>query len=88
MRLERWKLLTGSHSHGQGHETPFAQLVSERLGVVQHVAIVPGDTDQVQMGMGTYCRARCGRHDGDFKGAGQDEAKAKRVAAAVMERQR
>ena len=49
------EVLTGSHSHGQGHETTFAQLVSDRLGVdINSVAIVHGDTDKVQMGMGTY----------------------------------
>jgi carbon-monoxide dehydrogenase large subunit len=49
------EVLTGSHSHGQGHETTFAQLVSERLGVpTSSVSIVHGDTDKVQFGMGTY----------------------------------
>ncbi len=49
------EVLTGSHSHGQGHETTFAQLVSGRLGIpIDNVAIVHGDTDKVQMGMGTY----------------------------------
>ena len=48
-------IFTGSHSHGQGHETTFAQLVSDRLGVdINNVAIVHGDTDKVQFGMGTY----------------------------------
>jgi hypothetical protein len=49
------EVLTGSHSHGQGHETTFAQLVSDRLGIgIDQVAIVHGDTDKVQFGMGTY----------------------------------
>src|SRR3712207_9412714 len=49
------EVLTGSHSHGQGHETTFAQLVSDRLGVpIDNVSIVHGDTDKVQFGMGTY----------------------------------
>src|ERR1700721_2177850 len=49
------EVLTGSHSHGQGHETTFAQLVAERLGVpISQVQIVHGDTDKVQFGMGTY----------------------------------
>ncbi|HXT05997.1 MAG TPA: xanthine dehydrogenase family protein molybdopterin-binding subunit, partial [Roseiarcus sp.] len=39
------EILTGSHSHGQGHETTFAQLVSDRLGIsIDNVAIVHGDT--------------------------------------------
>ena len=48
-------VLTGSHSHGQGHETTFAQLVVEALGVdFDSVEIVHGDTGKVPFGMGTY----------------------------------
>ena len=48
-------VLTGSHSHGQGHETTFAQLVTEALGVdFDAVEIVHGDTGKVPFGMGTY----------------------------------
>lgn len=48
-------VLTGSHSHGQGHETTFAQLVTEALGVdIDNVEIVHGDTGKVPFGMGTY----------------------------------
>ncbi|MBN9509616.1 MAG: xanthine dehydrogenase family protein molybdopterin-binding subunit [Alphaproteobacteria bacterium] len=48
-------VLIGTHSHGQGHETTFAQIVSEKLGVpVERIDIVFGDTDKVQFGMGTY----------------------------------
>lgn len=48
-------VLTGSHSHGQGHETTFAQLVTEALGVdFDNVEIVHGDTGKVPFGMGTY----------------------------------
>ncbi len=67
------EVLTGSHSHGQGHETTFAQLVSERLGMpIDNVSIVHGDTDKVQFGMGTYgSRSRRGRHVGDRQGARQ-----------------
>ncbi len=46
---------TGSHSHGQGHETTFAQLVSESFGIpIEQVEIKHGDTGEVQFGMGTY----------------------------------
>src|SRR5947208_11562166 len=49
------EVLTGSHSHGQGHETTFAQVVAERLGIpIESVSVVHGDTDKVQFGMGTY----------------------------------
>jgi len=48
-------VLTGSHSHGQGHETTFAQLVTEQLGVdFDQVDVVHGDTGKVPFGMGTY----------------------------------
>jgi carbon-monoxide dehydrogenase large subunit len=48
-------VFTGSHSHGQGHETTFAQVVAERLGIaVEDVDIVHGDTARVLFGMGTY----------------------------------
>src|SRR3546814_11468529 len=46
---------TGSHSHGQGHETTFDQIVSETLGVpLANVDIVHGDTGQLPFGLGTY----------------------------------
>jgi aerobic carbon-monoxide dehydrogenase large subunit len=48
-------VLTGSHTHGQGHETTFAQVVADELGVDLHdVEIVHGDTGTVPFGMGTY----------------------------------
>ena len=49
------QVLTGAHSHGQGHETVFAQFVADKLGVpMDDVEIEHGDTDQVAFGMGTY----------------------------------
>ncbi len=48
-------VLTGSHSHGQGHETTFAQVVAEKLGIpMESVEIVHGDTNRVPFGLGTY----------------------------------
>ena len=48
-------VFTGSHSHGQGHETTFAQIVSDRLGVpFDDVEVVHGDTGRVEFGLGTY----------------------------------
>jgi len=48
-------VLIGTHNHGQGHETTFAQIVSGRLHVpFDDISIVYGDTDKVQFGMGTY----------------------------------
>jgi aerobic carbon-monoxide dehydrogenase large subunit len=48
-------VLTGSHSHGQGHETTFAQVVAEMLGIpMESVEVVHGDTAKIPFGMGTY----------------------------------
>jgi len=49
------QVLTGSHSHGQGHETSFAQIVADKLGMdVANIEIVHGDTNKIPFGMGTY----------------------------------
>ena len=46
---------TGSHSHGQSHQTTFAQIAADELGVpIENVDIVHGDTDKGTFGMGTY----------------------------------
>jgi carbon-monoxide dehydrogenase large subunit len=81
------EVLTGSHSHGQGHETTFAQLVSERLGIpFESVSIVHGDTDKVQFGMGTYgSRSGAVGMSAIVKALDKVEAKAKKVAAFMME---
>ena len=48
-------VFTGAHSHGQGHETTFAQVVADRFGIsIEDVDIVHGDSDSVAFGMGTY----------------------------------
>ena len=48
-------LRTGSFSHGQGHETTFAMIVADKLGLpVEAVRVVKGDTDEVQQGVGTF----------------------------------
>jgi aerobic carbon-monoxide dehydrogenase large subunit len=81
------EVLTGSHSHGQGHETTFAQLVSSRLGIpMENVTIVHGDTDKVQMGMGTYgSRSGAVGMSAISKALDKIEAKAKKVAGYVLE---
>jgi len=46
---------TGSHSHGQSHQTTFAQITADELGVpIENIDIVHGDTDKGTFGMGTY----------------------------------
>lgn len=48
-------VFTGSHTHGQGHETTFAQIVADELGIaLEDVEIVHGDTGRIPFGMGTY----------------------------------
>ena len=81
------EVLTGSHSHGQGHETTFAQLVSHRLGVpIDQVSIVHGDTDKVQMGMGTYgSRSGAVGMSAIVKALDKVEAKARKIAAHLLE---
>ena len=81
------EVLTGSHSHGQGHETTFCQLVAERLGVpVSQVSILHGDTDKVQFGMGTYgSRSLAVGGSAIVKALEKVEAKAKKIAAHQLE---
>jgi aerobic carbon-monoxide dehydrogenase large subunit len=81
------EVLTGCHAHGQGHETTFAQVVSERLGIaIENVSVVHGDTDKVQFGMGTYgSRSGAVGISAIVKALDKIEAKAKKVAAHVLE---
>ncbi|CUA83865.1 CO or xanthine dehydrogenase, Mo-binding subunit [Chelatococcus sambhunathii] len=81
------EVLTGSHSHGQGHETTFAQLVSDRLGIpIDQVTVVHGDTDKVQFGMGTYgSRSGAVGMSAIAKALDKVIAKGKKVAAHVLE---
>ena len=81
------EVLTGSHSHGQGHETTFAQLVSEKLGIpIEQVTVVHGDTDKVQFGMGTYgSRSGAVGMSAIFYAADKVIVKAKKVAGFVLE---
>ena len=80
-------VLTGAHSHGQGHETTFAQLVADKLGVpVAQVDVVHGDTAKVPFGMGTY-GSRSLAVGGSALAKAMDKiiAKGKRIAAHLME---
>ncbi|MEM7655713.1 MAG: xanthine dehydrogenase family protein molybdopterin-binding subunit [Bacteroidota bacterium] len=48
-------VFTGAHSHGQGHETTFAQVVADKFGIpLEDVEVVHGDSESVAFGMGTY----------------------------------
>ena len=80
-------VFTGSHSHGQGHETTFAQVVAARLGIpVENVDIVHGDTGRVPFGMGTYgSRSISVGGAAIMKALDKIESKAKKIAAHLME---
>jgi carbon-monoxide dehydrogenase large subunit len=78
---------TGSHSHGQGHETTFAQLVAAQLGVpMDQVDIVHGDTAKIPFGMGTYgSRSLAVGGSAMVKAMDKIIAKGKKIAAHLME---
>jgi carbon-monoxide dehydrogenase large subunit len=80
-------VLVGSHAHGQGHETTFAQVVSDRLGVpLENISILHGDTDKVQFGMGTYgSRSGAVGMSALVKALDKVETKAKKVAGYLLE---
>lgn len=79
-------VLTGCHSHGQGHETTFAQLVAGRLGVpIDDVEVVHGDTSKLDFGLGTY-GSRSLAVGGSALALASDKiiAKGKKIAAHLM----
>jgi carbon-monoxide dehydrogenase large subunit len=80
-------IFTGSHSHGQGHETTFAQIVADTLGVpLENVEISHGDTNKVQFGMGTYgSRSLAVGGSALVKALDKIVTKSKRIAAHLME---
>ncbi len=80
-------VLTGSHSHGQGHETTFAQVVSEKLGVdFDSIDIVHGDTNKIPFGMGTYgSRSIAVGGTAIVKAIDKIVAKGKKIAAHLLE---
>jgi len=80
-------VFTGSHSHGQGHETTFAQVVAARLGVpVDNVDVVHGDTGRVPFGMGTYgSRSLSVGGTAIVKALDKIIAKGKKIAAHLLE---
>ncbi len=80
-------VFTGSHSHGQGHETTFAQVVADMIGIpAGQVEIVHGDTSNTPMGMGTYgSRSLAVGGSALVKATGKIVAKAKKIAAHLLE---
>ena len=80
-------VFTGTHSHGQGHETTFAQLVSEGLGIpIESIEVSHGDTNKIPFGMGTYgSRSLAVGGSAIVKAMDKIINKAKRIAAHLME---
>ncbi len=80
-------VFTGSHSHGQGHETTFSQLVADRLGIgLDDVDIQHGDTGKVLFGMGTYgSRSLAVGGSAIVKAVDKIVAKGKKIAAHLLE---
>ena len=80
-------VMVGAHSHGQGHETVFAQIVADKLGIPEEsVDIVHGDTSKIPFGMGSY-----GSRSLAVCGSAMDKAldkiidKGKKIAAHMLE---
>src|SRR5207244_7735585 len=80
-------VFTGSHSHGQGHETTFSQVVAARLGIpIENVEIVHGDTGRVPFGMGTYgSRSLAVGGTAIVKALDKIVAKGRKIAAQLLE---
>ncbi|MEM7471532.1 MAG: xanthine dehydrogenase family protein molybdopterin-binding subunit [Pseudomonadota bacterium] len=80
-------VMVGAHSHGQGHETAFPQVVADLLGVdPESVEIVHGDTSKIPFGMGTYgsrSLAVCG--SAVYRATEKIIKKATLIAAHMME---
>ncbi|MGE0256518.1 MAG: xanthine dehydrogenase family protein molybdopterin-binding subunit [Alphaproteobacteria bacterium] len=78
---------TGTHSHGQGHETTFAQVVADALGVpFEQIEVSHGDTDKVQFGMGTYgSRSIAVGGSALLRACEKIVAKGKKIAAHILE---
>jgi aerobic carbon-monoxide dehydrogenase large subunit len=80
-------VLTGSHAHGQGHETTFAQLVSDQLGIpIESIEIVHGDTAKIPYGMGNYgSRSIAVGGSAIVKAMDKVVAKGRKIAAHLLE---
>jgi carbon-monoxide dehydrogenase large subunit len=80
-------VMVGAHSHGQGHETSFPQVVAEMIGIPEdQIDIVHGDTSKIPFGMGTYgsrSLAVCG--SAMVRATEKIIAKSKKIAAHLME---
>ena len=80
-------VFSGSHSHGQGHDTTFAQIAGDKLGIpIENIDIVHGDTDKGPFGMGTYgSRSLAVGGSAIAKACDKIIEKGKKVAAHMLE---
>ncbi|EEB83495.1 xanthine dehydrogenase family protein molybdopterin-binding subunit [Roseobacter sp. GAI101] len=80
-------VMTGSHSHGQGHETAFPQVIAEMIGIPEDmIEIVHGDTANTPMGMGTYgSRSLAVGGSAMVRATEKIIAKAKKIASHLLE---
>jgi len=80
-------VFTGTHSHGQGHETTFAQVVADQLGMpIELVDVVHGDTGKIPFGMGTYAsRSLAVGGSALVKAIDKVVSKGKKIAAHMLE---
>ena len=80
-------VFTGSHSHGQSHETTFAQIVADKFGIpIENVEVVHGDTAKIPFGMGTYgSRSLAVGGSAIVKAVDKVVNKARKIAAHMLE---
>ncbi len=80
-------VVTGSHSHGQGHDTTFCQVAADRLGLpIEDIALVEGDTESVPFGNGTWgSRSLSVGGPAIMTGCDRVIEKATRLAAHILE---
>ncbi len=80
-------IVAGTHSHGQGHATVYAQMVSDWLGVpFDNIRFIQGDTNEVPIGRGTYgSRSMMVGGNALRRAADQIIEKAKPMAARMLE---
>ena len=80
-------ILTGAHSHGQGHETSFAQIVADTLGMsIDDIEVIHGDTAKIPYGVGTFASRSISLAGGALViGLNKVIAKAKIIAAHVLD---
>jgi len=77
----------GTHDHGQGHQTTFRQIISDKLGIApEHIRFNWGDTDQIAIGTGTFgSRSTVSAGTAMLMAAEKIVAKGRRIAAHMME---